>query len=557
MGLCLLNEHKASPHQVISASEAFDWPSSFFERVTPQPDPPVAEFSEIAAAVRRSWRILAIWMAFCALVAAWYLHVTPSQYTASATVILEPSRPDAAAQNGATVNYTSDLNSEQVESQIEVIQSERLLRSVFDTLGLNNARQFSNQKPGLRETILNALGLSSGDSDVKLDASARSFQAFRDGLSVRRVGESYVVEISYQADTPKAAVRITNAITSAYILSQVNEHGREYLQERISNIKTEQQAALEGVRKGEIPSIDFPDSDARVIGAALPPLSRSSPQTTLVMAFAIILGALSGLFGVAIWRALDRTLTTRQQVRRILGLDCLGVVPNASRLKEMRNWPKDSFLGCAVLTAPLSRFAAAARAARTSIFMSFARSGGPTTRRVVGIASWSPGEGRSTLAASLAYFIASSGESVTLVDADLGNPSLTATLAPSATYGLDEALLNREIGRDLPICLSDTLSFIPAVGAGRTGEPNVYFGSDEMRALLAGLRAEGDVVLDLPPLNMSADALAVAPLLDGVVLLVEASRTTATDAAEAIWALYAANARVLGVVLNKAAPNYR
>jgi Mrp family chromosome partitioning ATPase len=47
----------------------------------------------------------------------------------------------------------------------------------------------------------------------------------------------------------------------------------------------------------------------------------------------------------------------------------------------------------------------------------------------------------------------------------------------------------------------------------------------------------------------------VSPFLDGIVIVVEAGRTTSEEAADAIWALRAANARVLGVFLNKAEPN--
>lgn len=59
------------------------------------------------------------------------------------------------------------------------------------------------------------------------------------------------------------------------------------------------------------------------------------------------------------------------------------------------------------------------------------------------------------------------------------------------------------------------------------------------------------VVLDSPPVTASALALALAPTVDAVVLLVEAERTREAVAAAARDALTAAGANLLGVVLTR------
>jgi Mrp family chromosome partitioning ATPase len=82
----------------------------------------------------------------------------------------------------------------------------------------------------------------------------------------------------------------------------------------------------------------------------------------------------------------------------------------------------------------------------------------------------------------------------------------------------------------------------------------------DARALNAGLlnaywdrlsQAAGLVVIDSPALLSSPLAQAMAPTVDGVVLVVEAERTRAAIAQAARDSLKAAGANILGVVLNK------
>lgn len=59
------------------------------------------------------------------------------------------------------------------------------------------------------------------------------------------------------------------------------------------------------------------------------------------------------------------------------------------------------------------------------------------------------------------------------------------------------------------------------------------------------------IVLDAPPVLSSPLAQALAPTVDGVILVVEADRTRAAEALEAKRALETGGATILGVVLNK------
>ena len=62
------------------------------------------------------------------------------------------------------------------------------------------------------------------------------------------------------------------------------------------------------------------------------------------------------------------------------------------------------------------------------------------SNQIIGITSAMPDEGKTTIAANLAQLLVQSGKKVIVVDCDLRNPSLSASLAPSAATGIVEII---------------------------------------------------------------------------------------------------------------------
>ncbi|MCJ2082823.1 hypothetical protein MKK49_16355 [Methylobacterium sp. J-090] len=496
---------------------------------------------------------LGIWLALCLALASWYLSVAPITFTAATMVILEPRQALGSPPPASQTTAAQALDVAQAESQIQVIRSERILASVFDVLNLQEAPEFVAHGPGLRERVAAALGFVDSAPENPTDARARAFQAFTDRVGVRRLGQSYVLEVSYQAGSAEQAARIANATAVQYIKAQIDVkaaaalQGTEYLRGRIINIEAEQRAASEGVREGRIPDMLFSDADARIIGAALPPLNKSYPKNGLILAFALTFGLVTGLLAVAVRHALDRTLNTRRQVQESLGLDCLGVLPKINRGREAK---RNGILPLArmAMDQPNSSFAFGMRNVRAGILLAQ-----PHRPRSIGIASWTYCEGRSTVAANLAFLLSVPNDTVELIDADLHNPTLSAALAPDAPSGLSEVLLDGAAAPEgISMPLSAVLGFIPAVSARGEVDPNLSLGSEQMRTILGGLCATRDVVLDLPPLAAGSESRVLCPHLDGIVLVVEAGRTTIEEAVEAVRLLQASHGRIVGVILNKA-----
>ena len=168
--------------------------------------------------------------------------------------------------------------------------------------------------------------------------------------------------------------------------------------------------------------------------------------------------------------------------------------------------------------------------------------------RVLMVTSAEPNEGKSTTALNLALtFSESYKRKVLLIDADLRRPSLhQITQVPNGT-GLGETL-KASGEHKLPLFqLSDTLMLAPA---GRPdSNPMGALTSPRMRAMLAEATMRFDwVILDAPPIGLIADSSLLAPLSDGVLLVVRSRRTDYAAAQKAVEAI--GRERGLGVVLN-------
>ena len=287
---------------------------------------------------RRHVGKLALWCCFCVGLGVAYLAQTPSEYVASTLVLLEPVRQSNLAPSPDAGKLVVNLDAAQAESHIQVVKSERILRFVFDTLDLANAAEFAEPPPGWRVRLMSRFFPKPPRTADEVHEAA--FLNFMGRVGARRLGQSYVIEISYTALDPQTATRTVNSITSAYLWDQVAAlgHGSEFLQTRIADIKAEADAALDGVRRGRIPDLRFPDSDARVISAAIKPTSKSFPQSRVVVALALTFALATGLGAILMVHATDRRIRTRRQIGRHLGLDCLTELPPLSA-RQRRSLP--------------------------------------------------------------------------------------------------------------------------------------------------------------------------------------------------------------------------
>ena len=170
--------------------------------------------------------------------------------------------------------------------------------------------------------------------------------------------------------------------------------------------------------------------------------------------------------------------------------------------------------------------------------------------RIFGVSSASRGEGKSTTSINLAHVIAESGKRVLLIDADLRLPSVSKKLAIPSAPGLSEALMNAE--PDLSSIVRIERGDWDVLPAGSIPpNPSELLGSAQMAAFLQRLGESYDfIILDLPPITIVSDALALAHTLSGIVLVVRNNYSKRRELHLAIKSLELASMKVLGVVIN-------
>lgn len=532
---------------------------------------------------------LVLWVGLFIVVAAIYALSMPPTYTATATLLLEPRRQITGALREGIASPTLDLN--RADSELQVLRAERLLTQVFDSLDLENQPELKPRPPGVIGSLLTRIrslfteplepvGVTQ-EAAAELDPSRASdprassvpgsptglttagkarqvaFANFVDRLTARRVGQSYVVEISYSTSDAALAPRVVNAAVSAYLLQSIAfkadaaRSGAEYVQGRVDALSAQVRAAADAMRNGTLPNSPTSDADARVIGAALQPLRPSAPRTGLIIALGGILGLISAIAIPALGSILDRRVKTAVQLTRETGIPCLAMVPEASKRNGLALRSAAEMDALAV-SHPESAFAAAIRDMRTSIKLAFS----PDQiegNHVIAFVSRAPNAGCSLLCMNLARLIQRSGKKVTVIDADLhgeerglvGNDSLVGST-------LVDALTKNDPVDQIVFLDLDGIAVLPARSLDTHSNYFVDFHDPKVTMILDFARSRGDVLLDLPPLSDSADAKALAIQADAVVIVVTIGRSTIDEVKDAVRSLESVNANLIGTVINRA-----
>jgi capsular exopolysaccharide synthesis family protein len=257
------------------------------------------------------------------------------------------------------------------------------------------------------------------------------------------------------------------------------------------------------------------------------------------LAWRAVLGGIIGL-GIALLLELrDQTLRSEDDLIAAGAGPVLGTVPF------------DRLVESAPLLVEASRhssFAEAFRQLRTNLqFVDVEH-----RVQVLVVTSSVPGEGKSVTCSNLALSLAAAGRQVLLIEADLRLPRISHYFGIDRSVGLTDVLIGRasleEVVRPIP---GTSLTVLPSGHA--PPNPSELLGSDSMRAVLAELRNQYDViVVDTPPLLPVADGAVAAAWADGVVLLVRTAKTPRQQVTLSLRSLSSVGARLVGSVMTMA-----
>jgi Mrp family chromosome partitioning ATPase len=139
---------------------------------------------------------------------------------------------------------------------------------------------------------------------------------------------------------------------------------------------------------------------------------------------------------------------------------------------------------------------------------------------------------------------------VVIVECDFRRPSLGRYFGNKKEADLMDVLFENHDWRHA-IQLTKMPGLYVLLGEKSFPRSGDSLGGPEMKRLLAELSHEYDmVILDTSPLLVAADAIALGPIVDGVLIVVRATRTDRRTLEEVVERLSLAGASIVGTVLN-------
>ena len=285
---------------------------------------------------------------------------------------------------------------------------------------------------------------------------------------------------------------------------------------------------------------------ARVVEEATVAGAPSAPRTSLFTIFGGVLGLTGALLAAFALSMSGRGFSTPDQIERETGLPVMVTYPRG-RWRGLRGMLTSLRAG------PYQKFAERLRQTRT--MLRYQRDGRQV--RTVMVTSSVPGEGKTTLSVAMAHLEGVSGRSCVLLDFDARRSHLATeitTYAPRrgdlsdyvrGTSSLDDVLHHDDrLGFDLITVAHPMPQLADQADPAR------------LKAIIDELSSRYDtVIIDTPPLLLVSDSMAMASVVDVVLLLVRQNTTRQRAVTESVRRLLDMGAGSIRIGMTMADPH--
>lgn len=183
--------------------------------------------------------------------------LTP-RYTATAKILIENREPQLTRTAPAGEDERALLDQEGIASQVQLITSRDLARTVAGKADLDRLPEFDPALSGsLVDDLLIRLGLKSEPSAEPIEE--RVLERFAERLDVYQVSQTRVIVVGFSAADPVLSARVTNLIADEYLLldrsarRSDNADAARWLESQIENLRErvkEAEARVETFRSG-------------------------------------------------------------------------------------------------------------------------------------------------------------------------------------------------------------------------------------------------------------------------------------------------------------------
>jgi capsular exopolysaccharide synthesis family protein len=445
-----------------------------------------------------------------------------------------------------------------IQTQAEIIGTRTTARAVYDRLEYNYEELAYAREEG---------------EEVFIPASIPSSEELKANVKVERSQNTNVFEIAFTDNDPLLARDIAQAYADEYILDrqlasikQISE-ARKEVWNRITELETQisdiAQEVKQYTQENIPPELEAQASQAVSLWATLYEKYMSlriaealeqrglevievaeagvkvSPRVTRNTVLALFLGLILGVGLAFLVDYLDDTLKTREDFARYYGVSIIGEIARATPMGEEER-------EVIYFARPDSPAAEGFRNLRTNV--QFLNLDGST--RLLMVTSSSPEDGKTSVAVNLGAALSEMGKKVLVVEADLRRPVIGKFLLEKAESGLSDVIMGTARLDEVVVKTGSENLHVLMSGA-KPPNPAELVSSQAMQGLLLRLREDFDyVIVDAPPVLAVSDAIAMAAMMDGVLVVASHNIATRDGARHTVEMLGKVDTRILGVVIN-------
>src|SRR5687767_1472089 len=499
------------------------------------------ELRRVSSIILRRWWWLAILTVLGALAGYLFSRQQTPVYQATTTILVGDS---IRSSNVDRVDI--QVSEALVQTYVEVAQRQPVLQGVVTALNLNG-----------------------------------SWQALGRQIQVTQIESTQLIQIVVEASSPEMARRIADEIVNQLILlsptnseGSDNEFNREQLTSLQERIVTGQNRLLEieDAMSKSISEIELADlqrekstlngllvewernyadmllvtepkrnpTQLSVIESAHSNNTQIRPRVQLNTLLGGVLGMIIGLGLIFLLDFLDDTYKSLNDFSQSEEVNILGSI------RKIRGRKLSDKLVARMH--PHSPITESYRIIRSRIRFK------PTDKltRSIMVTSSMPEEGKSVTAANLAVVFAQANYKTVIVDADLRHPALHEFFEVNNEVGLGDILSSTDFR--IEDCVQDTsVKNLKILSSGTPLlDPSERLGSERMKDILDELKSVASVIIvDSAPVLVYADAIVLSSRLDGVIMVIQAGKSTRGAITQALFDLQNANANLLGSVFNQ------
>jgi len=476
-------------------------------------------------------------------------------------------------------NLTTDkltrLHTDATKAEMDRMLKESLYEEVKQGRVAQLPEAFSDPKLGALQAELGRLQVEASEMSVKYGPENPRVAEVQQKIKTYReqIGENRgTLEEKLKADYERAA-RDERSIKQALERAKVEAVQQNQAASQYSALKADADTMtalytdfLQKTKQADL-QLAEQHNNLRVIEPADVPGSPIGPMRLRTILIGFLVSLIGGIGLAFFLEYLDNTVKSVEDVVRVAQLPTLAVIPSINafntRALPSKNRENGKVVGNGLSLATtsdsspgklsklvtldqLSSVVEAYRMLRTSVLLSAA--GAPP--KTILFTSGQPGEGKTTTAINTAISLSQLGSSVLLIDADLRRPTVHRVFKMNQTHGLS-TFLSRQVEIDTLIHKLWVPNLFVLPCGPIPPNPAELISSERMKELLRALSGRFDhILIDSPPLMNVTDPVILSTMVDGVILVIQAGRSTRDVLRRARQELGSVGAKIFGVVLN-------